>query len=106
GDHEVSVCRNDSARGDERAVLYRPQSVHGRLREYLILSGIPQHLERQIERHEKWNGRYIRICQKWIVEVHLKEGGVDIPALGEGFPEHGSKDTSTDEHDHELQEYR
>src|SRR5438876_1744821 len=54
-----------------RAIFYSPQSFHGSLRECLILSYVPQHLECLIERREKRNGPYIRIPQKGIFEVNL-----------------------------------
>jgi len=88
-----------------RTKFYSPQRCHGRLREHLILSGIPQHLERLVERHEKRDGRYIRIRQKRIFEVNLKECGVCIPALDVGFPKHKGKSADADEHDDYLKKY-
>src|SRR6266404_215491 len=88
-----------------RAIFYSPQSFHGRLRECLILSYVPQHLECLIERHEKRNGPYIRIRQKGIFEVNLKERGMRIPALDVGFPKHNGKSADTDEHNDYLKKY-
>jgi len=88
-----------------RAIFYSPQSFHGRVRENLVLSGISQHLECLIERHEKWNGRYVRIRQKGIFEVNLKERGMRIPALDVGFPKHNGKSADTDEHNDYLKKY-
>jgi len=89
-----------------RAIFYGPQSFHGRLRENLILSGISQHPECLIARHEKRNGRYIRIRQKGIFKVNLKGRGVRIPALNVGFPKQKGKSADADEHNDYLKKYR
>ena len=88
-----------------RAIFYSPQSFHGRWREYLILSGISQHLECLIERHEKRNGRDIRIRQKRIFEVDLKERGVRVSAFDVRFPKQEGKSADADEHNDYLKKY-
>jgi hypothetical protein len=50
-----------------------------------------------MERHEKRNGRYIRIHQKGIFEVNLKERGVRIPAFDVGFPKQEGKSANANE---------
>jgi hypothetical protein len=70
------------------------------------LSGISQHPECLIARHEKRNGRYIRIRQKGIFEVNLKGRGVRIPALNVGFPKQKGKSADADEHNDYLKKYR
>src|SRR5207237_593909 len=81
-----------------RTIFYGPQSFHGRPRECLILSDVSQHLERLIERHEKWDGRYIRIRQKWIFEIGLKERCVRVSAFEVRFPKHESESANANEH--------
>jgi hypothetical protein len=66
------------------------------------LSYVFQDLECLIERYEKWNGRDIRIGQKGIFEIDLKERGVRVSALDVRFPEHESKSTNADEYNDEL----
>ena len=78
---------------------------YGHWREYLVLSGISQHLECLIERHEKWDGRDIRIRQEGVLEIDLKERGMRIPALDMGFPKHNGKSADTDEHNDDLKKY-
>jgi hypothetical protein len=85
-----------------RAHSYRPQSLHRRLRECLISTDVSQHLECLIERHEKWNGPYIRIRQKGILEINLKERGVRVSALDARLPKHESQSGNPDEHDDYL----
>ena len=101
---KITLYRNKTNDG-YRAIFYSPQSFHGRLREYLILSGISQHLECLIERHEKRNGRDIRIRQKGIFEIDLKERGVRVPALDVRFPKQESKSADADEHNDYLKKY-
>src|SRR5689334_14795346 len=76
--HDEDFSYHDKTNQGYRTIFYRPQSLHGCLRKYLILSGIPQQLERLIECHEKWNGSYICIRQERIVEVDLEGCGVCI----------------------------
>ena len=104
--HNEDFFYRDKTDNSYRAIFYSPQSFDGRLREYLILSGISQHLECLIERHEKWNGRYIRIRQKGIFEVNLKGRGVRIPALNVGFPKQKGESADADEHNDYLKKYR
>jgi hypothetical protein len=89
-----------------RTIFYSPQGFNGRLREYLTLSGISQHLDCLIERDEKRGGRYIRIRKKWIFEVNLKERGMCIPALDLRFPKQKGKNADANEHDDYLKKYR
>jgi len=104
--HNENFSHRDKANNDYRAKFYSPQSFYGLLREYLILPGISQHLERLIERHEKRDGRYIRIRQKRIFEVNLKERGVRVPALDVRLPKHQGKSADADEHNDHLKKYR
>jgi hypothetical protein len=102
--HEDHAYRNKTDNG-YCAIFYSPQRIHGFLREYLILSYVAQDLECLIERHEKGNGRDIRIRQKGIFEVNLKKRGVGIPALDVGFPKHKGKSADADEHNDYLKKY-
>ena len=68
-------------------------------------SYILQHLECLIERYEKWNGRDIRIRQKGIFEIDLKERGMSLSALDVRFPKHESKSPNTDKHNYYLKKY-
>ena len=57
--HKENFSYRDKTNKSYRAIFYCPQGFHSRWRKHFILSGISQHLEGLIERHEKWSGRYI-----------------------------------------------
>ena len=46
------------------------------------------------------NGTYIRIRQKWILEVDLKKRGVHVPPLEVGFPKQKGKNADTDQYNY------
>jgi hypothetical protein len=83
-------------------VFYGPQGLYGRGREDLVLSGISQHLDGLMERHEERDGRHIRIRKKGILEVNLEERGLRVPAFEVGFPKQKGQGAEADEHDDDL----
>ena len=52
------------------------------------------------------NGRDIRIRQKGIFEIDLKDCGVCVSALDVRFPKHECKSANADEHNDDLQKRR
>ena len=104
--YDVDLCSRDKTDQGDRADFDRPQSVDGGLREDLILSGVSQYLESLVERHEKRNGPDIRIRQKGIFEIDLKDRGVRVSALEVRFPKHESQCANADEHNDGLQKRR
>jgi hypothetical protein len=70
------------------------------------LSGKSQQLECLPKRQEDWNGRNIRMGQKGVFEIDLKEHGVRVPALDVGLQKQESKSADAGEHDYRLEEYR
>ena len=70
--HNENFSYRDKTNKSYRAIFYCPQGLHSRWRKHFILSGISQHLEGLIERHEKWSGRYMRIRQKRILKYTSK----------------------------------
>jgi len=59
-----------------------------------------------VERHEKRNGTYIRIRQKWILEIYLKKRGVHVPALDVRFPKQEGKNAYAEKYNYYLKEDR
>src|SRR4051812_2466898 len=74
--HDEHFTSRHKADDGDGAELYSPKCFHGRLREDLILSSVPQHLECLIQRREKRNGSDIRVRQEGIFEIDLKGRGV------------------------------
>ena len=104
--HNKNLSYRNKTDSGYRANFYCLETFHGRLREGLILSDVSQHLECLIERHEKWNGPYIRIRQKGILEIDLKERGVRVSAFDVRFPKHESKSANANEHNDCPKKYR
>ena len=91
GEHDNEFSYRDKTKNGERAKPDGPQSAEGLQRECVVLSDISQHLEGLVEPRKKWNGRYICIRQKWILEIDLEEGGVRVSAFEMRLPKQEGK---------------
>src|ERR1051326_209809 len=103
--HDDEFSHHHKTNDGYRAIFYRPQSSHRRLREYLVVTDISQHLERFIQRDEKRNRADVRICQKRIVEIDLVERRVRVPAFDVRFPKQQRQRADADERNDYLKKY-